>query len=77
VLAVLSTASSLNDEALTTELRLFVLISLWGNRMDLSLWPTGSIGNVVDAFAEVYVWWLKVCFFVSLAVYTFDCTKAT
>ncbi|KAJ1463120.1 hypothetical protein M885DRAFT_430602 [Pelagophyceae sp. CCMP2097] len=30
---------------------LFVSVALWGNRMDLSLWPAGA--NVVDSFSEV------------------------
>lgn len=50
---MLATAASLEGDALATQLRLFTLISLWGNRMDLSLWPAGSAGNVADAFAEV------------------------
>ena len=41
------------DVPLDAGLRLFALISLWGNRMDLSLWPAGTDGNVADAFAEV------------------------
>ena len=40
-------------DQLEANLRLFTLISLWGNRMDLSLWPAGSEGNVADAFSEV------------------------
>ena len=41
------------EEELEVGLRLFTLISLWGNRMDLSLWPAGSDGNVADAFGCV------------------------
>ena len=38
---------------LSTGLRLMTAVSLWGNRMDLSLWPAGTEGNVADAFSQV------------------------
>mmetsp|Transcript_87929 Transcript_87929/g.175886 ORF Transcript_87929/g.175886 Transcript_87929/m.175886 type:complete len:479 (+) Transcript_87929:23-1459(+) len=44
---------AVDDADLGVSLRLFALISLWGNRMDLSLWPAGSKGNVADAFEQV------------------------
>lgn len=34
-------------------IRLWVSAALWGNRMDLSLWPAGSGGHSPDAFSEV------------------------
>ena len=46
-------ANQFPTDQLDVGLRLFTLISLWGNRMDLSLWPAGSDGNVADAFQEV------------------------
>lgn len=36
-------------EALLSQLRGFILISLWGNRMDLSLWPVGGSDNARSA----------------------------
>jgi len=39
--------------AVAEGLRLFTLVSLWGNRMDLSLWPAGSSGDPSAAFAAV------------------------
>ena len=38
---------------MSTGLRLMTAVSLWGNRMDLSLWPAGTEGNVADAFSQV------------------------
>ena len=51
------------DANATEALRLFLLVSLWGNRMDLSLWPAGGVSanpasisassaRAADAFEE-------------------------
>lgn len=34
-----------DETLLAAELRLFVMVALWGNRMDLSIWPESGAGN--------------------------------
>ncbi len=41
---------------LAEELRLFVMVALWGNRMDLSIWPeSGSDGDGSNRASEAFV----------------------
>lgn len=52
--AVADTLGAAGDKELTAALELFVLTALWGNRMDLSLWPAGGAdeSRAADAFNE-------------------------
>lgn len=51
---VLSTVQGRPKSSQLSELQGFVLTALWGNRMDLSLWPVGGDGDrAYNAFASV------------------------
>ena len=47
-----SSDTSADVDELRAGMRLFVLISLWGNRMDLSIWPAGGAGATGAAGEE-------------------------
>lgn len=53
--AVLGEVKRQKREDILEELKVFVLTALWGNRMDLSLWPVGGGDgeHTSDAFANV------------------------
>lgn len=41
-------AKASDGDALSEELRLFLLVALWGNRMDLSIWPEAEDSSSTD-----------------------------
>ncbi len=48
--------SKSDDASLAEELRLFVMVALWGNRMDLSIWPeSGAKGDGANRASEAFI----------------------